>query len=127
MTTPRTLIVFLAAFFLLLARPAAAGGGGAYLSAVDDLPLMAGLNEALDHGVVFDAPQGRIVQAYASGPVSRAEVVSFYAATLPQLGWRPAGPLRFVREGEQLALEITAVGPASVTVLFIITPLPKSP
>jgi hypothetical protein len=126
MTTSRTFIVLLAAFFLLLARPADAGAG-AYLSAVDDMPLMAGLNEALNQGVVFDAPQGRIVQAYASGPVSRAEVENFYAATLPQLGWRQDGPMRFVREGEQLALEITETGTASVTVLFILTPLPKSP
>ncbi len=115
-----------AVFFVLFARPAAADTY-TYLSAVDDLPLMAGLKEALDQGVVFDAPQGRIVQAYASGPLSRAQVENFYAATLPQLGWRAAGPLRFNREGEQLTLEITETGGPSVTVLFILTPLPKSP
>ncbi len=123
MTTSRTLIVLLAAFFLLLARPAAAAD--TYLSAVDDLPLMAGLKEVPGQGVVFDAPQGRIVQAYASGPLSRTQVGNFYAATLPQLGWREDGPLRFNREGEQLTLEITETGGASVTVLFILTPLPK--
>ncbi len=124
MTISRTLPVFLAALFLLQARPAAAD---TYLSAVDDLPLMAGLKEALGQGVVFDAPQGRIVQAYASGPLSPAEVRKFYAATLPQLGWRADGPLRFNREGERLTLEITETGGASVTVLFILTPTPKSP
>ncbi len=124
MTISRTLPVFLAALFLLLARPAAAD---TYLSAVDDLPLMAGLKEAVGQGVVFDAPQGRIVQAYASGPLSPAEVRKFYAATLPQLGWRADGPLRFNREGERLTLEITETGGASVTVLFILTPTPKSP
>ncbi|HEC91299.1 MAG TPA: hypothetical protein ENI55_06500 [Alphaproteobacteria bacterium] len=124
MIISRTLSVLLATFFLLFARPAAAA---AYLSAVNDLPLMTGLNEALGQGVVFDVPQGRIVQAYASGPVSRAAVESFYAATLPQLGWRPAGPMRFNREGEQLALEITETGATSVTVLFILKPAPKSP
>ncbi len=118
--------MLLAVFFVLVARPAAADTY-TYLSAVDDLPLMAGLEEALDQGVVFDAPQGRIVQAYASGPLSRAEVGNFYAATLPQLGWRADGPLRFSREGEQLTLEITETGAKSVTVLFILTPLPKSP
>ncbi|HEC90878.1 MAG TPA: hypothetical protein ENI55_04350 [Alphaproteobacteria bacterium] len=124
MTISRTLAVFLAALFLLLARPAAAD---AYLSAVDDLPLMAGLKEAVGQGVVFDAPQGRIVQAYATGPLSPTEVEKFYAATLPQLGWRADGPLRFNREGERLTLEITETGGASVTVLFILTPTPKSP
>ncbi len=124
MTISRTISVFLAVFFLLFAPPAAAA---AYLSAVDDLPLMAGLKETLDQGVVFDAPQGRIIQAYASGPLSPAEVERFYGATLPQLGWRADGPLRFNREGERLVLEITETGGASVTVLFIITPSAKSP
>src|SRR3546814_2954347 len=79
---------------------------------VEDLPLMPGLAEIADAATVFDAPQGRIVESYAAGTVAAAEIRSFYAQTLPQLGWTAvdagqAGPLEFRREGERLTLEIT--------------------
>src|SRR3546814_7081615 len=54
---------------------------------VEDLPLMPGLAEIADAATVFDAPQGRIVESYAAGTVAAAEIRSFYAQTLPQLGW----------------------------------------
>src|SRR3546814_8691143 len=71
---------------------------------VEDLPLMPGLAEIADAATVFDAPQGRIVESYAAGTVAAAEIRSFYAQTLPQLGWTAvdagqAGPLEFRREG----------------------------
>ena len=41
--------------------------------------------------MVFDTPAGRIVEAVASGAVTRDEVLAFYAETLPQLGWDEGG------------------------------------
>jgi len=96
----------------------------AYLSGVDDLPLMAGLSEAPDQGVIFDTPDGRIVEAYASGPVGAETVRKFYQVTLPQLGWAQAGPGQFVREGEQLTVEILDPGPTSTSVRFQLKPKP---
>ena len=51
---------------------------------------MDGLTEQADSGVVFDKPDGRIVERYASGPLTTDSVVAFYKETLPQLGWQAA-------------------------------------
>lgn len=84
-----------------------AGGQGAYLAGAADLPLMPGLAEVPEAGLVFDQPSGRIVEAYARGAVSRSAVTSFYLDTLPNLGWRAKAEALFQREGEELRLDIT--------------------
>ena len=68
--------------------PGAAGGSatGGFVTGIEDVPLMAGLVDRPDAALVFDKPSGRIVEAYATSASSRAEVVAFYAETLPELG-----------------------------------------
>jgi hypothetical protein len=112
---------------LIAAVLAAAASIGAvaqekFVGGTEDLPLMAGLSEVAGRGMVFDTPAGRIVEAYASGPVSRDQVLRFYAATLPQLGWRADGDAAFRREDEILKLEFPPPGPGGLTVLFTLTP-----
>ncbi len=75
-----------------------------FVSTIEDLPLMPGLLEE-EGGMVFDSARGRIVEAYATGPVSEAAVREFYDDTLPQLGWRPLGAGTFRRENEILKVE----------------------
>ena len=87
-------------------REARAEDPAAYLAAVADLPLMPGLAEVAEAGLVFDQPSGRIVEAYAQGAVSRAAVRAFYLDTLPNLGWRAKAEALFQREGEELRLDI---------------------
>jgi hypothetical protein len=108
------------------ARPAVAQGD-AFVSDIEDLPLMPGLTEAADGGMVFDTAAGRIVEAYASGAVTRAQVVEFYAATLPQLGWTRSAETVFRREDETLVLEFPPPDPAArrrpvLTVRFSLSP-----
>ena len=55
---------------------------GAYFTGIDDLPVMPGLVELVDAGVVFDKPSGRIVEAFAAGDVSAEEVFEFYRQVL---------------------------------------------
>lgn len=111
----RTLVLLLAAWALGAQGPApaaladepadeAAEAAAAFMAGVADLPLMPGLAEVLDAGVVFDKPAGRIVEAYAQGAVSRAAVTAFYISTLPNLGWRAKAEALFQREGELLRL-----------------------
>ncbi len=92
-----------------------------FLSVAADLPLMPGLSEVRDVGVIFDKPGGRIVEAYAVGPVGSAGVEQFYGETLPQLGWRRIGRLRYEREGERLEIGLGGQD-GSLTVRFDITP-----
>ena len=101
----RRLILFCA----LLASPALAAD--AFVAGTSDLPLMPGLRALPGEGTVFDAPGGRVVEAWAEGGVARETVLSFYGTTLPELGWTAAGRDRFRREGEVLRLEFPPQGP----------------
>ena len=96
---------------------------GLFFSAIDDLPLMDGLNEVESGTMVFDSPSGRIVEALSTGKVTRQRVTRFYSETLPQLGWFETTPGHFVRDGEALKMEFPNP-PAGVTinVLFMLSP-----
>ncbi len=119
---------FAAMIALALAAPASAQSG--YLDAVEDMPLMQGLAETGDGGMVFDKPSGRIVRSVAQGDVTPAGVRAFYIETLPQLGWTRAEEyeligelLLFRREGEQLEIQIVPLSASRTEVRFSITPL----
>jgi hypothetical protein len=109
---------FLAALCLLAALATPARAQGAFVAGIEDLPLMPGLT-ALGEASVFDAPQGRVVEASAQGAPSRAAVLEFYARTLPQLGWRLDGEGRFAREGERLVIEFPASQSATHVRFFL--------
>ncbi len=100
-------------------RPAAQDGG--FVKEVADLPLMPGLSEVTEADVIFDKPDGRIVEAYAQGVVERAAVLQFYSETLPQLAWHEAGATEFQREGEKMSLDFLSGGGA-LSVRFTLTP-----
>ena len=108
----------LALILLAAAAPARAEG---FLSAYEDLPVAPGLTEIAGSGVAFDSDNGRIVEAFAHGQVKVAEVLKFYAATLPQLGWTRETDTLYRREAEVLRLDPVAKG-KGVTVRFAITP-----
>ena len=92
------------ALLLLLLAPLPALADS-FVAGTEDVPLMPGLAPVAGSALAFDKPQGRIVEAQASGKVTRAAVHQFYAATLPQLGWKPAGADAWRREGETLRLD----------------------
>lgn len=89
-----------------------------FLSGLNDVPLMDGLVELPDRQTLFDAPGGRIVELYAEGRQPPAQVLAFYAQSLPQLGWVPvpvpAGDaLTLTRDGESLTIS-AKVGAATL-------------
>ncbi len=117
---PRLLFLVI---FLGMAGLGPADAADSFIAGIDDMPLMPGLTQLADRNVVFDAPSGRIVEAYAEGPVAREAVHSFYARTLPQLGWRKRGGALYVRDGETLRLEFPAARPGGrTTVRFFLSP-----
>lgn len=123
----RRVLLASAVAVLLWGGPAAiapAADATEFVTAIEDLPLMPGLSEDTDAGVSFDSPAGRIVEAYASGDVGRQQVLDFYAAALPQLGWRQEAAGTFVREREILKLEFTGGGQPGrpLTVHFALKP-----
>lgn len=111
------------------ARAADADNVSGYLDAVEDMPLMEGLKETGDGGIVFDKPNGRIVRTIAQGRVSVGDVRSFYTNTLPQLGWVRLRRLELIpdllvfdRETERLEIEIVPQAGATTQVRFSIEP-----
>ena len=78
-----------------------------FFAMLPDIPLMPGMDELDESAVVFDKPEGRIVESAAAGAaLPGASVAGFYESTLPQLGWQPARPGVFVRQGEQLLFTV---------------------
>ena len=126
MTTTIPRRVFLSAvipaLLALAALAPAAPRAQDFLVTVDDVPVMPGLTEVPGSGFVFDKPDGRIAEATARGPVTRAAVLAFYAETLPQLGWTMAAAGRFRRDDEGLTLTFSTQG-RDLIVRFQVAPL----
>ena len=101
--------------------PPARAENAAFFTDIPDLPLMPGLTEDPDAAVVFDQPDGRIVETGATGEaLTAAGVAAFYGRILPQLGWRGAGP--YTREGERLSLTAEDMQAGGVTVSVRLAP-----
>lgn len=111
----------LATLFLSAGNAARAVESAVYLPGTEDVPLMPGLAPAPDGMLVFDQPQGRIVEVTTSGPVRRRDVLSFYHESLRELGWAAHGKHDFERAGERLSLEI-AGHDGHLTVAFSLIP-----
>lgn len=117
MHSPLRLLMVL---WLLAAAPALAQDG--FMNDVPDLPLMEGLEEVPEQSIVFDKPEGRIVETFAVGTVTQDAVVAFYRETLPQLGWTAKGPATYHRGDEQLVLAFTPAREGLI-VRFTLSPL----
>lgn len=96
---------FLVLTILVLMATANAFAGTQYFETMPDVPLMEGLREYPGEAVIFDKPQGRIIEAVAKleGP-TEDQVNAFYNETLPQLGWENVDDGTFERETETLQI-----------------------
>jgi len=108
------------ALVLLVLAPLSARADS-FVAGTEDVPLMPGLVPVAGSALTFDKPEGRIVEAQASGKVSRAAVHQFYTETLPQLGWKPAGTEAWRREHETLRLDVRGRD-GDLTVGFTLSP-----
>jgi hypothetical protein len=106
---PRFAAIVLVLSTVLAAAPLAAQPthDPGFLAGTEDVPLLKGLTTDPATLVVFDKPQGRIIEVEAKGAVSRATVEKFYATSLPQLGWTADGRNAWRRERERLRLAFT--------------------
>ncbi|PCI50069.1 MAG: hypothetical protein COB49_04190 [Alphaproteobacteria bacterium] len=99
-----------------------------------DIPLMKGFVEEDGSRMVFDTPQGRIIEVRASGPQRAAQVLDYYRVVLPSLSWVPVAEkseksencdgmsalcLMARRDGEMLILKIREIKePSQKTVIY---------
>lgn len=93
-----------------------------FVTGMENVPLMPGLSENAEEHAEFESPAGPIVQAVATGAVSKAEVLTFYTETLPQLGWNSKGAGVFCRDGKTLAVELEESVSPGITVRFAVFP-----
>jgi len=100
---------------------AAAARADSFVAGTEDVPLMQGLVPVESGALVFDKPEGRIVEAQAHGKLERGAVRDFYRSTLPQLGWKALAGNAWRREEEMLRVEIRGRD-GDVTVGFTLSP-----
>ena len=93
-----------------------------FFTAVSDLPLMPGFIEQLDENMVFDKPEGRIIETEAVGKAEREGAERFYLETLPQLGWRFIGGSSFEREGEVLEIGFSEAEQGYISIHITVKP-----
>lgn len=109
------------ALIMMLVMPATVALADDFVAGTEDVPLMPGLAPLDGSSLVFDKPQGRIVEAQAAGRVNRSAVRAFYAQTLPQLGWTATGANAWRREDEVLRLDFKGHD-GDLTVGFTLSP-----
>ncbi len=116
-------IFALAAASALAVAPTVASAG--FSTAVDDLPIMAGLQEIA--AAPFETASGRVVRVEAVGDVDPVEVALFYAQTLPELGWRRAASdaLIFRRGDEVMEVRVEDADGGRARVVFRLAPSPR--
>ncbi|MCB9987777.1 MAG: hypothetical protein H6868_00420 [Rhodospirillales bacterium] len=96
-----------------------------FFEMLPDVPLMDGLYEIPEGALVFDKPEGRIIESLAVTEAADAEkLASFYDVTLPQLGWVSVGIGQFVRQGEALSYRIV---PQDDSLLIYFEVRPRAP
>jgi hypothetical protein len=124
----KLLIILVAVVMLGLSAPVMAEG---FSTVIEDLPIMDGMTERADLVVVFDTPEGRIVETTLETAVGPEQVLTYYRRTLTQLGWKPVGTSEklYIREKERMSIDVQknpaaeAYGAANAyTVSFKISP-----
>lgn len=85
--------------------PVPGDGEVRFFSSIQDMPLMPGLTELSDQMVVFDKPEGRIVESLAVAETGSADdIENYYEEVLPQFGWNRIARNSFIRGEERLNL-----------------------
>ena len=88
----------------MAAQPVWAQSHNIFFSVLRDVPITPGLQESEDSSLVFDKPEGRIVQVQAIIPpqTTQAQILDFYAVALTNFGWARSSQRSFTRKGEIL-------------------------
>lgn len=114
-----TVLIFLA--LLAIPSPVLAQSSG-FFEALYDVPVMKGLQEVPAETMLFDKPDGRIATVVAaSSSLKTQDILQFYGQTLPQMGWKKTKENQYVRDGEQLLMEIVPGHPV-LAVRFTLSP-----
>lgn len=99
--------ILILSFLITLSISSVRADQADFFEYLPDLPLAHGLTELSDQAVIFEKPEGRIIQVVAlvnaSEPDEKAPL-AFYESVLPAFGWKVIETNRFSREDETLEL-----------------------
>mgnify|MGYP003346768033 CR=1 FL=1 len=119
-------------FFFLVSHPITSVAENRFLSVIDDVPLLSGLEERELSASVFDSSRGRITEVEAYGPVTLGSIGEFYSNILPRFGWNliskknrslasgPNASWSWGRGSEKLVIEVINIG-ENIEVSFLHT------
>tara|TARA_R110002095_G_scaffold210521_1_gene197817 strand:- start:100 stop:504 length:405 start_codon:yes stop_codon:yes gene_type:complete len=79
----------------------------AYVQILSDIPLAPGLSLEDDSEVVFDVPEGKIVEVTTFGSADLLETQTFYKESLEALGWKQVPEKEWSYKRDEEFLEIS--------------------
>ena len=91
-----------------------------FVPGTEDLPLMEKMVIDENETISFDTPAGQILNVTAKTPVSSQKVLSFYANTLPALGWQKKSGNSYKRDRDEIVIQ-TQSSQTGTSVLFQVT------
>lgn len=100
--------------------------GTVFAPHMEDVPLAA--TACVSHTVVFDTPQGRIVEVTSNALLEPAEAAVYYTENLPRLGWTRVDEttgLVFHRGMERLRIQLSAAGKSGAVIRLKLDPKPS--
>ena len=121
----RYFIAFFIGFFCILPNVAQAQDllRPQFSNVMPDLPIMPGLSEDVAAAVIFDKPEGRILETRFQGAVKSDVLLRFYNRALPALGWAQTSPQNFQRDQEHLKYKLETTVDGVQDIIFSITPV----
>jgi len=79
----------------------------AYVQILSDVPLAPGLSLDEESEVIFDVPEGKIVEVSAFGAADLVETQTFYKESLEALGWQAVPRKKWSYKRDEEFLEIS--------------------
>ena len=119
---PRFLTIWLCSCLLsvILGPAHALADAPRFFENAQDIPIMEGLTEIPEASLVFDNPEGRIVESVSAlGNVPLDAAHRYYQETLVSFGWTPVGQNRFTRRNEQLEILFDVLNESKIMRIYI--------
>ena len=99
--------IFLIAMFIFV-MPVSAKADD-FIPYMDSVPLMQGFTASAEDALIFDKPEGRLVEIdiwCESNCPDNAAITDYYADGLRILGWARTGNLEFTKNDERIQIDI---------------------
>lgn len=80
-----------------------------FIPYMDSVPLMQGFTASAADALVFDKPEGRVVEIDIwcdTQCPDRPAIAHYYTDALRTLGWQQAAPLEFTKNNERIQIDI---------------------